>query len=120
MTRVELVVVTMEGNEYVLYERDGAPAFPSGELADAESPADGARRVVAEWTGTKSPKLELVDLRASPGALTLLMRAMLVEPPQGDAKRAPRMGLPERVGAFAGSEIEESLKTSLNYKLTRG
>ena len=118
--RVALVVVTMEGNQYVYYERDGRPAFPEGELQEGEAPADAARRVVRAWTGTSQPKLELVDLRAAPGALTLLFRALLVEPPQGDARRAPRMGLPERVGDLRGSEVEEALKTSLNYKLTRG
>lgn len=119
MPRVDLVVITMEGNQYVLYERDGAPVFPHGELADAEAPADAARRIVQDWTGTRAPKLELVDLRAAPGALTLLFRAMLVDAPQGDAKRAPRMGLPAQVGALTGADVEEALKTSLNYKLTR-
>lgn len=119
MPRVDLVVITMEGNQYVYYERDGAPTFPHDELRDAESPADAVRRVVEAWTGTRAPKIELVDMLAAPGALTLLFRAMLVEPPQGDAQRAPRMGLPERVGALAGRDVEEALKTSLNYKLTR-
>ena len=32
----------------------------------------------------------------------------------------PRMALPEKVGALAGRDVEEMLKTSLAYKLTRG
>lgn len=114
--RVELVCITMAGNQYVLYEK----GFPHGELRDGEAPADAARRIVKEWTGTDAPKLELVDLRSAPGALTLVLRAMLTSEPQGQARRAGRMELPESVGALKGRDVEEMLKTSLNYKLTRG
>ena len=118
MTRILLEIVTMAGNEYVLWERSGL-VFPHGEARDGEPPADAARRLVSEWTGTRSPKLELVDMVAGPGALTLVFRAMLVEEPKGAAKRAKRMELPEKVGALSGKYVEEALKTSLNYKLTR-
>lgn len=114
--RVELVCVTMAGNQYVLYEQ----GFPHGELRDGEAPAEAARRVVKEWTGTDAPKLELIDLRARPGALALVFRALLTSDPQGAFRRVERMGLPERVGALSGRDVEEMLKTSLAYKLTRG
>lgn len=118
--RVDLVCVTMAGNQYVHYEA----GFPRGELRDGEAPADAARRVVKEWTGTDAPKLELVDLRAQPGALLLVFRAMLVSDPEaaahGTPRRADRMGLPEKVGALSGRDVDEMLKTSLAYKLTRG
>ena len=119
MTRVHLVCVTMAGNEYVLYPREGGLSFPHGDLRDGEAPAAGARRLVQEWTGTEAPKLELVDLLAEPGTLTLVMRAMLVSEPKGPVERRKRMELPERVGALSGKWIEDALKTSLNYKLTR-
>lgn len=119
MTRVLLECITMVGNEYVLWQRSGL-AFPHGELADGESPADAARRLIAEWSGTKAPKLELADFVAAPGTLTLVFRAMLTEDPEGEAKRAKRMELPDRIGALSGKYVEETLKTSLNYKLTRG
>ncbi|HVM46346.1 MAG TPA: hypothetical protein VM582_10465 [Candidatus Thermoplasmatota archaeon] len=118
MARVLLECITMVGNEYVLWDREG-PSFPRGELGEGEPPAEAARRLVAEWTGTKTPKLELVDLLAQPGALVLVFRAMLVEEPKGVALRAKRMELPERVGSLTGKYVEEALKTSLNYKLTR-
>jgi ADP-ribose pyrophosphatase YjhB (NUDIX family) len=121
MFRVRLDLVTMAGNQYVLYEGDGAGAtFPHGELREGEQPADAARRVVKEWTGTDAPKLELVDLRVvAPGELALLVRAHLTGEPAGKALRVERMGLPARVGALAGADVEEALKTSLSYKLTR-
>ena len=119
MTTVRLVCIPMAGNEYVLWERDGL-TFPHGELRDGEAPADGARRIVHEWSGTKAPKLELVDMLAEAGSLLLVFRALLTEEPQGAAKRAKRMELPERVGTLAGRYVEDALKTSLNYKLTRG
>lgn len=118
MTTVRLVCITMAGNEYALWDRGGL-TFPHGELRDAESPAEAARRVVEEWTRTKAPKLELVDMIAAPGVLTLVFRAMLIDEPQGVARRAKRMELPERVGSLAGKYVEDALKTSLNYKLTR-
>lgn len=119
MTRVTLDCITMAGNEYVLWERDG-PVFPGGDVRDGEHPAEAARRIVQEWSGTKAPKLELVDFRPAPGALSLVFRAILTDEPQGSARRAKRMELPERVGALTGRYVEDALKTSLNYKLTRG
>lgn len=119
MTRVLLECIAMAGSEYVLWEREGL-VFPHGELRDGETPAEGARRLVEEWTGTKAPKLELVDLLAAPGSLTLVFRAILTDEPTGSPKRFPRMGLPERVGALKGAYVDDALKTSLNYKLTRG
>ncbi|HET6403026.1 MAG TPA: NUDIX domain-containing protein [Candidatus Thermoplasmatota archaeon] len=119
MTHVRLVCITMVGNEYALWERDGL-SFPHGDVGDGESPADAARRVVEEWTGTKAPKLELADLLAEPGSLTLVFRAMLTEEPKGSPRRAKRMELPEKVGLLSGKYVEDALKTSLNYKLTRG
>jgi hypothetical protein len=116
MTRVVLDVVTMAGNEYVLY--DGA--FPRGELREGEHPAEAARRLVKDATGTLAPKLELVDLRVpAPGTLSLLFRAHLTGEPQGTPQRLGRMSLPARVGELGGAEVEEALKTSLSYKLTR-
>src|SRR5438067_517345 len=94
-------------------------AFPSGELREGESPADAARRVVREATGTEAPKLELVDLRTQGAALLLLFRALLTAPPTAGGSRHKRMELPERVGPLAGRDVEEALKTSLAYKLTR-
>lgn len=117
--RVLLDVVTMLGSQFVLYERDGAKVFPAGELRDGEHPAEGARRLVLEWTGTKAPKLELADLRVKPGELHMIFRAMLTDDPRGKPARANRMELPEKVGALSGKEVEEALKTSLSYKLTR-
>ena len=119
MTDVQLVCIAMAGNEYVLWERGGALSFPEASLADGESPADAARRLVLEWSGTRLPKLELVDVLASPGKLTLVMRAMLIEEPQGVARRAKRFELPEKVGSLTGKYVEDALKTGLNYKLTR-
>lgn len=118
MTSVRLVCITMVGSEYALWDRNGL-TFPHGDLKEGEQPADAMRRVVEEWTGTKAPKLEMVDVVASPGQLLLVARAMLVEEPKGVAKRAKRMELPEKVGSLTGKYVEESLKTSLNYKLTR-
>lgn len=120
MATVRVECVTMVGSEYVLFERNGVLSFPHGELKVGEAPGDAARRIVADWTSTKSPKLELVDVVSSAEGLTLVMRAMLVEEPQGVVKRAKRMELPEKVGALSGKYVEEALKTSLNYKLTRG
>lgn len=119
MTTVRLVCITMVGSEYVLWDRNGI-TFPQGELKDGEQPADALRRLVEEWSGTKAPKLEMVDLVSSAGELLLVARAMLVEEPKNAPKRAKRMELPEKVGALTGKYVEESLKTSLNYKLTRG
>lgn len=119
MTRLLIECVTMAGNEYVLWERDGV-VFPHGEAREGEALGDAARRIVQEWTGTKGPKLELVDVLSASAAVTFVMRAMLVEEPQGVAKRAKRMELPEKVGALSGKYVEDALKTSLNYKLTRG
>jgi predicted NUDIX family NTP pyrophosphohydrolase len=119
MTTVELDCITMAGNQYALFPREGAPVFPRGELRDGEAPADAARRVVKDWSGTDAPpKLEIVDLRAAPGKLALVFRAHLTADPVG-AKLVPRMGLPERVGPYTGKDVEEMLKTSLAYKLTR-
>ncbi|MFA5860348.1 MAG: hypothetical protein WDA16_01500 [Candidatus Thermoplasmatota archaeon] len=121
MTRVRLDVVTMAGNEYVLYERDGTVQFPHDELRSGEHPAAGARRVVHAWTGTDAPKLELVDLRVvAPDVLSLVFRAHLTAEPTGKPVRAKRMELPVTVGDLKGSDVEEALKTSLSYKLTRG
>lgn len=120
MTRVELACITMAGSEYVLYPRGGGLVFPHGPLAEGEHPAAGARRLVKEWTGTDAPKLELVDVLAEPGLLTFVMRAMLVADPQGSPERRRRMELPERVGTLTGRWVEDALKTSLAYKLTRG
>lgn len=117
MTDVRLVCIAMVGNEYALWDRDGL-TFPHGSLGRAEAPA-AARRIVEEWTGTRAPKLELVDMLAEGDALTLVFRAMLVEEPKGVAKRAKRMELPEKVGGLSGKYVEDALKTSLNYKLTR-
>lgn len=119
MTRVLLACIAMSGNQYVLYERDGALSFPQGELRAGEPVADAMRRIVEEWTGTRAPKLELVDLLNGPDALTLVYRAMLVEEPQGAARRVNRMELPAKVGALDGKHVEDALKTSLAYKLTR-
>lgn len=119
MTRVDLLCITMAGAEYVLYPRDGGLVFPHGEVRDGEHPAAAARRVVKEWTSTDSPKLELVDVLAEPGSLTFVLRALLVSDPQGTHERRKRMELPERVGRLSGKWVEEALKTSLAYKLTR-
>lgn len=119
MTAVRLVCITMAGSEYVLWERDEGAVFPHGDVRDGEAPADATRRIVEEWTGTKGPKLELVDMVAKPGSLLLVVRAMLTEEPKGKTRRAKRMELPARVGELDGKYVEESLKTSLNYKLTR-
>jgi len=109
----------MAGTQYVLYEREGKPVFPHGEPRDGEAPAQAARRLVEEWTATKSPKLELVDLAASPGTLTLIFRAVLVDEPRNGPKRVNRMELPPRVGTLEGKYVDDALKTSLSYKLTR-
>lgn len=115
MTRVSLHVITMAGSEYALV----GGAFPSGDLRAGEQPAEGARRIVEETTGTRAPKLELVDLRAEGDELRLVFRALLTDEPKG-ATRARRMELPEKVGALTGKYVEDALKTSLAYKLTRG
>lgn len=118
MTKVGIVCITMVGSEYALWDREGL-TFPNGELREGEAPADATRRIILEWTGTSAPKLELVDLLHTSGALTLVLRAMLVEEPKNAARRVKRMELPEKVGPFTGRYVEESLKTGLNYKLTR-
>jgi ADP-ribose pyrophosphatase YjhB (NUDIX family) len=119
MTRVLLACIAMSGSQYVLFERDGHPVFPQGELRPGEAVPDAMRRVVEEWTGTRAPKLELVDLLSSADALTLLYRAILTDEPKGAAKRVNRMELPDKVGLLGGRQVEEALKTSLAYKLTR-
>lgn len=120
MTRVEMDCVTMAGNEYVLFPREGGLTFPHGPMLDGEGPAAAARRIVKEWTGTDAPKLELVDVVAEPGLLRFVMRALLTaEPAAGAPERRKRMELPERVGRFSGKWVEDALKTSLSYKLTR-
>ena len=119
MTSVRLVCITMVGSEYVLWDKNGL-TFPHGDVKDGEQPAEAMRRIVEEWTGTKGPKLEMVDVVARPGELLLVARAMLIDEPKNVAKRAKRMELPEKVGALTGKYVEESLKTSLAYKLTRG
>lgn len=118
--RVRLECVTMLGNEYALWRRDGRLLFPHGELRDGEAPADAVRRVVEEWTGTRAPKVELADLLAHDGGLLLLFRAVLTEDPKGEPpQRFKRMELPEDAGALGGRRVEDALKTSLSYKLTR-
>lgn len=119
MPRVLLEIITMAGTQFVVYEREGKPVFPHGEPRDGEAPAQAARRIVQEWTGTQGPKLELVDLQASAGTLTLIFRAVLVDEPRGGAKRINRMELPARVGTLEGKYVDDALKTSLSYKLTR-
>lgn len=119
MTRVEIVCITMVGAEYALFDRGEGPEFPRGELRDGEPVADGARRLVAEWAGATLPKLEVVDFLSSPGGLAIVMRALVAEAPRPH-RRAPRMGLPPKVGPIDGKWIEEALKTSVAYKLTRG
>ena len=114
--RVEVVCITMVGSDYWL-----APsgAFPAGELRDGESPAVAARRVVHEATATDSPKLELVDMRTDGGTMRLIFRALLTSDPKEGGARHKRMELPERVGMLSGKDVEEMLRTSLAYKLTR-
>lgn len=119
MTRIVLDVITMVGAEYALWDRSGL-AFPHGELQDGEVPADAARRIVEEWSGTKAPKLELADLVSARGELRLVFRALLTDEPKDPPKRVKRMELPEKVGALTGKYVEDALKTSLAYKLTRG
>lgn len=119
MTRVLVECITMVGGEYVLWDKDGV-RFPHGELRSGEAVGDAARRLVLDWSGTRAPKLELVDLVTASDTVTLVVRAMLVDEPTGVARRAKRMELPEHVGALTGKYVEEALKTSLNYKLTRG
>lgn len=119
MTKVGLVVVTMAGNEYVLWEREGAPTFPHGPLEDGEAPAAGARRLVQAWSGTSAPKLELTDMVAAQGSLTLVFRALLTSDPQAAPVRARRMELPAGARPLDPAYVEETLKTSLSYKLTR-
>lgn len=109
----------MVGSDYVLWDRSGL-RFPHGELADGEAPGEAARRLVLGWTGTKTPKLEILDILSAVGVVTLVFRAMLVEEPTGAPKRVKRMELPADVGALSGKYVEEALKTSLAYKLTRG
>lgn len=116
---VRVECITMAGNEYVLWERSGL-LFPHGELRDGESPAEAARRLVQEWTGTLAPKLELVDMLSASGVLTLVFRAILTDEPKGAPTRVKRMELPETVGSLSGKYVEDALKTSLNYKLIRG
>lgn len=120
MTRLSLTIVTLAGTEYVLFEREGAWAFPSDAFREGESPGAAARRVVEEWTGTTSPKLELMDFVAANDELRFVFRAILTSDPKGAVKRFPRMGLPERVGHLASKDVEEMQKTGLSYKLTRG
>lgn len=119
MTRVLLACIAMAGNQYVLYEKDGALRFPEGELQEREAVPDAMRRIVESWTGTKLPKLEVVDLLSGAGTLTIVYRALLTDEPKGAAKRVNRMELPQKVGLLEGRQVEEGLKTSLAYKLTR-
>jgi ADP-ribose pyrophosphatase YjhB (NUDIX family) len=115
MTRVRLACIAMSGSQYVLY----GGAFPEGELRAGEPVPDAMRRVVEEATGTRAPKLELVDLLHEGDALTLVYRALLTDEPRAGATRVDRMGLPETVGSLRGRYVEDALKTSLAYKLTR-
>lgn len=118
MTQLRLVCITMAGHEYALF--DGG--FPEGEPRDGEPIGDAARRLVDEWTGTQLPKLEIVDLLAAPGRLTFVMRALLITEPASTTRkltRAKRMELPAKVGSLDGKYVEEALKTSSSYKLTR-
>lgn len=119
MTRVRLEIVTMVGSDYVTWDSDGLPTFPHGDLDDGESVPAAARRIVHAFSQTENPKLELIDIRSEPGAVTLVLRAMLVSDPQGKTRRFKRMELPERVGSTTGRSVEEALKTSIAYKLTR-
>src|SRR5581483_11171780 len=85
MTRVSLACIAMVGSQYVLYERAGVLSFPEGELREGEAVADAMRRLVEEWTGTRAPKLELVDLQHPAGELRLVYRAMLIDEPKATA-----------------------------------
>lgn len=116
--RVTFDVVTMVGSQYALFERDGHAQFPHGELHEGEPVAAAARRVVAEWTGVDAPKLEIVDLRSERSELAIVVRALLPEA-KSPHTLAPRMGLPPSVGRLPPAYVEEALKTSLAYKLTR-
>lgn len=114
--KVQLVCIAMWGNQYVLY----GGAFPEGELRPGEQPAEAMRRLVKDTTGTDAPKLEVVDMHATPDALLLVLRALLTSEPRGAFETRARMELPARVGRFSAKEVEDLLKTGLNYKLTRG
>lgn len=121
MPTLPITVVTLAGAEYVLFEGDAGPTFPTDEIRAGEAPADAARRVVGEWTGTKDPKLELMDFRVEGDALRFVFRAHLTADLATDRAHARhgRGGLPELAGPLEAREIEEMQKTSLSYKLTR-
>lgn len=125
-------VITMDGTRYALFrpKAGGEPQFPGGPLELNEAPADAARRLVREWTGTGSPKLELVDMLSRPATgdapwrFELVFRALLTETPSpgpaaSEMVHKNRMELPTRVGTLEGRWVEDALKTGLNYKLTR-
>lgn len=125
MTDLRLVVVTLYGQEYVAFKpREGGGdaewTFPHDALKDGESPAAAAKRVVAEWSGTENPKLELMDFVTEEGTLTLAFRAFVMDDPKEECARFPRGGLPDTVGPLPAATVEDMQKTSLSYKLTRG
>lgn len=117
--RVLLDLVTMVGHRYLLLEREGRPQFPSGEVAPGEAPAAAARRILSEWTGLANPKLEVLDMRPHGQDLQFVLRALFADPPTVPHTTAGRYELPAQVGRLAGPYVEEALKTSLSYKLTR-
>ncbi len=128
---LSLDVITMVGAEFVLMKprktKDPETlVFPSSDFLVDESPADAARRVVEAWTGTKNPKLELVDWRVttSPWEMAFVFRALLIDEPVATDEvesftRVNRMDLPAQIGRLEGAWVQEALKTGLNYKLTR-
>ncbi|HWG92404.1 MAG TPA: NUDIX domain-containing protein [Candidatus Thermoplasmatota archaeon] len=124
-------VIVMDGTRYALFRphHGGEPVFPHGAFKVGEAPAEAARRLVKEWTGTDNPKLEVVDFltRDGPGGhktLEFVFRALLTDAPKvgpaaSELVHRNRMELPDRVGTLQGRWIEDALKTGLNYKLTR-
>lgn len=117
--RVLLDVITMQGSRYVLVERDGSARFPAGELAAGETPGAAARRILKESTGLEGPKLEVVDMRPAGGDLQVVFRALVGDAPKTPHRTAGRYELPEDLGRLTGAYVEEALKTSFAYKLTR-
>lgn len=115
----------MYDQKYILLPLSGgatAFAFPEGVLGAGEAPAEAVRRILDSSIGTEvagGAKLELLDLLPADGDLLLLFRALLTELPSVPHRAANRMELPNKVGRFAGRAVEDAMKTSLAYKLTR-
>ncbi|MHB8586298.1 MAG: hypothetical protein ACYDDF_10755 [Thermoplasmatota archaeon] len=126
--RATILLIPMYDQRYILRAGSGraasdtAPSFPEGPLAAGEMLGVAARRLLGEaGLAAASPKLDLVDIVPNGPDLRIVIRAFLTEPPAATAPFVTfgRMELPAAMEPVSAQYVEETLRTGINYKLTR-